>query len=388
MNLTSIAARNIGRNKLRTSLTVSVVAIATLFFILLRTVVWSWTSASEFSKKDRIATRHKVSFIMQLPKRYAEEIATIPGVTAVAWANWFGAKDPKNEQDFFATIATDPKSLLGVYSEIKTSEAEKQAWFEDRQGALVGDALAKKKGWKLGDKVTLSGTIYPGDWTFNVRGIYTTTTTNVDRSTLWFHWDYLNESLPARQKDMVGWIMTNIKDSSQSGRISKEVDAKFDDRDLQTITMSEAALNQSFLGMFSAVLKAIDIVSVVITLIMALIVGNTIAMGVRERTNEYGVLRAIGFLPKHIVRFILAEGVVIGVIGGLIGVMLGYPVVNGALGRVIEENMGNMFPQFKVQPEMAAFAFALAVVLGLVAAILPARKASRLQVVEALRRVG
>jgi putative ABC transport system permease protein len=388
MNLTSIAARNIGRNKLRTTLTVTVVAIATLFFILLRTVVWSWTSASEFSKKDRIATRHKVSFIMQLPKRYAEEIAVVPGVTAVAWANWFGAKDPKNEQDFFATIATDPKSLLNVYSEIKTTEPEKQAWFEDRQGALVGDALAKKKGWKIGDKVTLSGTIYPGDWTFNVRGIYTTTTTNVDRSTLWFHWDYLNESLPPRQKDMVGWIMTNIADSSQSGRISKEIDAKFDNRDLQTITMSEAALNQSFLGMFSAVLKAIDIVSIVITLIMALIVGNTIAMGVRERTNEYGVLRAIGFLPSHIARFILAEGLVIGVLGGTVGVLLGYPVVNGAMSRVIEENMGNMFPQFKVQPSIAAFAFVLATLLGIVAAILPARKASQLQVVEALRRVG
>jgi putative ABC transport system permease protein len=388
MTLAGIAARNIGRNKLRTTLTVTVVAIATLFFILLRTVVWSWTSAAEFSKKDRIATRHKVSFVMQLPKRYAEEIAAVPGVTAVAWANWFGAKDPKNETDFFASIATDPKSLLDVYSEIKTSPAEKQAWFEDRQGALVGDALAKKKGWKVGDKVTLAGTIFPGDWTFNVRGIYTTTTTNVDRSTLWFHWNYLNESLPPRQKDMVGWIMTNIADSSQSGRISKEIDAKFDDRDLQTITMSEAALNQSFLGMFSAVLKAIDIVSVVITLIMALIVGNTIAMGVRERTNEYGVLRAIGFLPSHIARFILVEGVVIGVLGGLIGVLLGYPVVNNGMGRLIEENMGNMFPQFKVQPTVAAFAFGLATLLGLLAAILPARQASRLQVVEALRRVG
>ena len=388
MNLTSIAARNIGRNKLRTSLTVAVVAIATLFFILLRTVVWSWTSASEFSKKDRIATRHKVSFIMQLPKRYTEEIAQMPGVTAVSYANWFGAKDLKNENDFFATIATDPKSLLNVYSEIKTSEGEKQAWIEDRQGALVGDALAKKKGWKVGDKVTLSGTIYPGDWTFNIRGIYTTTTTNVDRSTLWFHWNYMNESLDARRKDMVGWIVTNIKDASNSGRISKEIDAKFENRDLQTITMSEAALNQSFLGMFAAVLKAIDIVSVVITLIMALIVGNTIAMGVRERTNEYGVLRAIGFLPVHIVRFILAEGLVIGVLGGLIGVLLGYPLINNGMGRVIEENMGQFFPQFRVQPQMAAFALALATLLGLVAAILPARKASRLQVVEALRRVG
>lgn len=388
MTLAGIAARNIKRNKLRTTLTVTVVAIATLFFILLRTVVWSWTSASEFSKKDRIASRHKVSFIMQLPKRYADEIATIPGVKAVAWANWFGAKDPKNEQDFFATIATDPKTLLDVYSEIKTTEAEKAAWFEDRQGALVGDALAKKKGWKVGDKVTLSGTIYPGDWTFNVRGIYTTTTTNVDRSTLWFHYNYLNESLQPRQKDMVGWIVANIADASQSGRISKEVDAKFENRDLQTITMSEAALNQSFLGMFATVLQAIDIVSIVITLIMALIVGNTIAMGVRERTNEYGVLRAIGFLPGHIARFILVEGLVIGILGGLIGVLLGYPVVNNGMGRVIEENMGNMFPQFKVQPTVAVFAFALATMLGLVASVLPARKAARLQVVEALRRVG
>jgi putative ABC transport system permease protein len=388
MTLTGIAARNIGRNKLRTTLTVAVVAIAILFFLLLRTVVWSWTSAAEFSKKDRIASRHKVSFIMQLPKRYAEEIATIPGVSAVTYASWFGAKDMKNEQDFFATIATDPQSLLAVYSEIKTTEAEKQAWFEDRQGALVGDALAKKKGWKVGDKVTLAGTIYPGDWTFNIRGIYTTSTTNVDRSTLWFHWNYVNESLLPRQKDMVGWIVANIKDASTSGRISKEVDAKFENRDLQTITMSEAALNQSFLGMFAAVLNGIDIVSIVITLIMGLIVGNTIAMGVRERTNEYGVLRAIGFLPSHIARFILAEGLVIGMLGGVIGVVLGYPLVNNGMGRVIEENMGQFFPQFRVQPSMAAFAFGLALMLGLVAAILPARQAAKLQVVDALRRVG
>lgn len=388
MTLTSIAARNIGRNKLRTTLTITVVAIATLFFILLRTVVWSWTSASEFAKKDRIATRHKVSFVLQLPKRYVDEIAQIPGVAAVSYASWFGAKNPRNEQDFFATIATDPKSLLDVYSEMKVAPEQKEAWFNDRQGALIGDSLAKKEGWKVGDRVTLKGTIYPGDWTFNIRGIYTTTTTNVDRSTLWFHWNYLNESLPERRKDQVGWIATNIRNAGDSGRISKEIDAKFDTRDLQTITMSEAALNQSFLGMFAAVLKAIDIVSVVITLIMALIVGNTIAMGVRERTNEYGVLRAIGFLPSHVARFILVEGVVIGVLGGLIGVLLAYPVVNNGMGRVIEENMGNMFAQFRVQAPIAAFAFGLATLLGLFAAILPARKAASLQVVEALRRVG
>ncbi len=388
MTLFSIAARNIGRNKLRTSLTVAVVAIATLFFIMLRTVVWSWTSASEFAAKDRIATRHKVSFVMQLPKRYAEEIAQMPGVTAVCYANWFGGKDPKDENDFFATIATDPPNLLKVYPEIKAPEDQKQAWIADRRGALIGDALAKKKHWKVGDKITLAGSIYPGNWDFNVSGIYTTTTTNVDRSTVWFHWDYMNESLPERRKDLVGWIVSNINDPGASGRISKAVDAKFDDRDLQTITMSEAALNQSFLGMFSAILKAIDLVSVVMIAIMGLIVGNTIAMGVRERTNEYGVLRAIGFLPKHIAQFVLGEALVIGIVGGVVGLGLGYPFVNLGVGRFLEENMGQMFPQFRVQPQIALMAFGLALGLAIVSAILPARKAASLQVVESLRRVG
>jgi putative ABC transport system permease protein len=388
MTLLGVAVRNIKRSKLRTVLTLAVVAIATLFFILLRTVVWSWTSASEFSAKDRIATRHKVSFVMTLPKRYTEEIAQIPGVKGVAYANWFGAKNPKDETDFFATIATEPKSLLEVYHEIQTTPAEKEAWFANRRGALIGDALAKKEGWKVGDKVTLTGSIYPGDWEFFISGIYTTTTTNVDRSTLYFHWDYMNESLPVGRKDQVGWIVTNIKDAGASGRISKEIDAKFDERDLQTVTMSEAALNQSFLGMFSAILKAVDVVSIVMIMIMGLIVGNTIAMGVRERTNEYGVLRAIGFLPKHIAQFVLGEAAAIGFFGGLIGVFFGYPFINTLVGRALEENMGNMFPQFKVQPGIAALGLGLAIVLAVVSAILPARQAASLKVVDALRRVG
>jgi putative ABC transport system permease protein len=388
MTLTSVAARNIGRNKLRTTLTVTVVAIATLFFIMLRTVVWAWTSAAEFSAKDRIASRHKVSFIMPLPRRYADEIAQMQGVKAVAWASWFGAKDPKNEQEFFATIAVPPKPYLDVYTEMKVPEEQKQAWYQDRRGALVGDALAKKQGWKVGDKVTLAGTIYPGDWDFFVRGIYTTKTTNVDRNTLFFHWDYLNESLPPQQKDQIGWIIANIDDAGASGRLSKEVDAKFDDRDTQTITMSEAALNQSFLGMFSAVLKAIDVVSLVIIVIMGLIVGNTIGMGVRERTNEYGVLRAIGFVPKHIAQFVLGEALVIGLLGGGLGLLIGYPFVNNVLGRALEENMGAFFPQFKVQPVIALIAFALAVLLAVVSGLLPARQAAGLKVVDALRRVG
>jgi putative ABC transport system permease protein len=218
--------------------------------------------------------------------------------------------------------------------------------------------------------------------------IYTTSTTNVDRSTLYFHWDYMNESLPARRKDQVGWILANIGDAGASGRISKEIDAKFAERDLQTVTMSEAALNQSFLGMFSAILKAVDVVSLVMISIMGLIVGNTIAMGVRERTNEYGVLRAIGFLPKHIAQLVLGEAAAIGLLGGLIGVGFGYPFVNGLVGRALEENMGNMFPQFRVQPDIALLGLGLAVILAMASAVLPARQAASLKVVDALRLVG
>jgi len=205
VNLATIAVRNIGRNKLRTSLTVLGVMVTILAFVLLRTVIWSWTAQVEASASDRVGTRHKISFIMTLPKRYAEEIKQVPGVTKVAYFNWFGAKDPKDENDFFATIATDPHDLFEVYDELKVPAEQKQSFFENRRGAVVGDSLAKKKGWKVGDKVTLKGTIFPGDWEFYVSGIYTATRSSVDRSTLYFHWDYLNDAVEARRKDQIGW---------------------------------------------------------------------------------------------------------------------------------------------------------------------------------------
>jgi putative ABC transport system permease protein len=388
VGLVTIAVRNIGRNKLRTFLTLAGVTVAVTFFIILRTVIWSWTAATEQASQDRIGTRHKVSFIMQLPARYLEEVRQIPGVTQVAGANWFGAKDPKKEEEFFSSIAVDPDDFLKVYDEVKVPADQAQAWKEDRQGALVGDALAKQKGWKVGDKIVLAGTIYPGDWEFHVSGIYTADRATVDRSTLWFHNKYLNESLPPRQQDQVGWIMARVKDPSRAAEVTRAIDQKFDSRDIQTISMSERALQASFLGMFSAVLSAIEIVSYVMMAIMGLILGNTIAMGVRERTHEYGVLRAIGFLPKHIVTFIMGEGLVLGALGGVIGLAVGYVFVGGFFGPLLEENMGAFFPFFRVSGSVAFAAVALAVLLGLLAAILPARSAAKLEVIGALRRVG
>jgi putative ABC transport system permease protein len=388
VRLATIAVKNVMRNRLRTLLTSVGVAAALLMFIALRTMNWSWTAAEKVSASDRIGVRHKITFIMTLPKRYAEEIRDTPGVTAVTYANWFGAKDPKNESDFFATIAVEPEDLLNVYKEIEVPPDQVTAWKENRRGALVGDALAKKKGWKVGDKVTLRGTIYPGDWEFHISGIYTSKRASVDRSTLWFHWKYLNESVDARRRDQVGWVVARVSDPGRSAEICRAIDQRFSERDIQTLSMSERAMQASFLGMLSAILRAIDVVSVVIVLIMMLILGNTIAMGVRDRTGEYGVLRAIGFLPKHIVLFVVGEAMVVALLGAALGIGLSYPLVERGLGRFLEENMGAIFPYFRVQPALAATALGLALLGSLLAAAIPAYRASKLKVVDSLRRVG
>jgi len=198
----------------------------------------------------------------------------------------------------------------------------------------------------------------------------------------------LNEKGPARAKDQVGWIVTRLDDPSKTADIAKTIDKGFEDREIQTLSQDERSFQTSFLAMFSAILSAIDIVSVAIMVIMMLILGNTIAMAVRERTSEYGVLRAVGFLPRHVAFFVLGESAVIGVVGGVLGVAISYPIVEKGLGRFIEENMGTFFPYFRIDGPMIVAALLLATVLGLVAAAIPAYRASKVSVVDALRKVG
>jgi len=387
MNVASIGMRNITRNKTRTALTVLGGAVAVLAFVFFRTIVWAWNVGVEYSAKDRLGTRHKVSFILSMPKRYVETVRQVPGVTQATWANWFGAKDPRHPNDFFATLAVDPQSFLEVYNEAKVNPADKERWLQDRRGAIVGDVLAKKLGVKVGDKVTLQGTIYPGDWEFNIDGIYEATAKSIDRSQLFFHWTYMNESLPDRRKDQIGWITSRVNDPSQSANISAAIDKIFDEKDVQTTTMSERAMNNSFMAMFSAILKVLDIVSIIILFIMMLILGNTIAMGVRERTLEYGVLRALRFAPRHVTIFVMGEALTIGALAGILGLALAFPLIGG-MGRFLEENMGGFFPYFNMSAGIAVAALAISIGLAVVSSIIPARQASKLSVIDALRRVG
>lgn len=384
-----VVAKNALRNKLRFAMTVFGVAVTVVAFVMLRTVVHAWNAGAEYAAKDRLSTRHKVSFGLPLPKRYVDDIAAnVPGIRSTTYCDWFGGKWSKDPTEFFANLAC-ADNAFEVYPEVTVEEGALDRWKHDKQGAIVGDLLAKKLGWHVGDRVSLEGTFYPGIWDFTVVGTYTAAPHSaVDRSSFFFRWDYKNDGVPERDKNVIGWIFTRIDDPSRGAEVGRAIDALFADRDVQTLTMSERAANNSVLGAISAVLRAIDVVSAMVMGIMTLILGNTIAMGVRERTTEFGVLRTLGFRPGRIRVMIVGEALVMASAAGVLGLALGLPLVDLAVGRFLEENMGKFFPAFRVTASIAGAAFGLTIVLGAASALIPAVRAGRIPVTEALRRVG
>jgi len=395
VNVATYPTRNLFRRRGRTILTLIAIALTVLIFNVLRTCDHGWQVGAEEAAKDRLATRHKVSITMQLPKRYIDDLrdpAKLPGIKAATWANWFGGKDPRERVPFFAAFAADHLSWFEVMDEMKVEPAALDAWKQTNNGAILGDVLAKTLGVKVGDDLTITSDIYPGDWKFKVVGIYMPLRKTADRNSMVFRWDYLNNKLhenpqSATPKDQIGWVMSRIDDPSKSAEISRSIDKMFDERDDQTVTMSERAFQLSFLGGASAIINAFKWVSLGILLIMLLILANTVAMSVRERTHEYGVLRAIGFSPRYVFNFIMGEAVLVALLGGLAGVLLTMVLINGVVGPFIEENMGAFFPYFRTPMHVFGLALIGAVVVGVISGVVPAIGASRRKVTDALRRV-
>jgi len=388
MNLATYASKNMFRRKGRTILTVIGVMVAILIFTLIQTVVWAFNAGAEAAAKDRLATRHKVSITMQLPKTYIDQVRAVPGIKAATWANWFGAKDPKKRTEFFAGFAADHNTWFDVMDEMSVEPAALEEWKKTPNGTILGDVLAKTLQVKVGDRLMIHSDIYPGDWEFKVVGIYKPLRKTVDRNSMVFRWDYLNNDPRADfSHDTIGWVMSRIDDPKRSAAISKQIDKIFEERDDQTVTMSERAFQLSFLGGFSALLFAFKVVSWIIMLIMALILANTIAMSVRERTHEYGVLRAVGFQPGHVLGFIVAESALVGLVGGMLGAGFSWLLVNKMLGPAVEENMGGFFPYFTAPGTVLLAGLGFAALLGLLAGLIPGVLASRLKVTDALRRI-
>ena len=382
MTLAGLSVRNAFlRNKTRAFLTVLGVVITTVAFLFLRTVHTAWYASSEASSADRIVTRNAISLTQSLPLAYSDRIAQVPGVTRLTWSNWFGGiyKDRKN---FFAQFAIDAPTALEVF-DIRFVQGHKQDFLADRNSCIVGKGLADKFGWKLGDMVPLFSEIYPGDWKFRIAGVVEGADDASIANTMYFHWARLNEGLPDRIKNNVGVFTMKVANANDSPAVIRQIDNLFANSDAETHTETEKAFRLQFVSGSSAILTALQLVSVVILIIMALILGNTLAMGLRERTGELGAMRAIGFLPGHVRWLAYREGAMLGALGGLIGCVLAQPIIHG-VGR-FAAGVG-FLSNVSYTPSTAAMTVGVATVLGAAAAALPAVQAARMEIVNALRR--
>ena len=383
--LLKILLRNAARHRLRTVLTVAGTAVAILAFVLLQTVVDAWYSGVAASSANRLVTRNAISLLFPLPIHYRDRIRQVDGVASVSYGSWFGSyyQDPKN---FFVNLAMEPASYLALYPEYRLSEEERAAFLRDRTGAIVGRKLSERFGWKVGDTVPLKGTVFPGDWPVTVRGVYRGRDRNTDETLLLFHWEYLNETLrktdPGRV-DQVGIYVIGLARPEGAAAASVAIDSLFASSAAETLTESEQAFLLGFVSMSETILVATRVVALVVIATLLAVVGNTMAMSVRERIGEYEVLKTLGFGAGRVAASILGESVLITLLGGALGVGLAFPVT-GRFAVLV----GSFFPNFAVEPRTVLEALGAAVLVGIAAAALPARQAVRVRVAEALGRVG
>jgi len=388
VKLVKIVLKNLFRRPLRTILTMLGIATAVMAFGLIRTVVGAWNAGVAASAANRMITRQSVSFIFPLPLPYRQQIARIPGVTAVSWANWFGGVygNPNDFNDFWPRFAVDAETFYDLYPEYQVTADELAQFRKERNACIIGRKLAAKHGFKIGDVITMEGDIFPGRWEWVVRGIYTGRDQTVDETQMHFQWSYLYEQVqqrePGRPVD-AGWFILRVEPADAMPRVATAVDEQFVNSRAPTKTETEKAFQQGFVAMSSAIITSLQVVSVVIVGIILLVLANTILMAVRERTREYAVLKTLGFSARHLITLIFGESLVIALCGGLLGLALTFPMVAG-FGKAMQA----FFPIINVAPLTIALALGAALISGIIAAFFPAARVVRTPIVAGLRTVG
>jgi putative ABC transport system permease protein len=377
--------RNLFRHKLRSILTVVGVAVAVLAFGLLRTLVGLWYSGAEHASATRLVTRNAISLIFPLPVSYLERIRGVPGVSAVSYGNWFGGIYI-DEKHFFANYAVQAQSYLDLYPEFLLSPKEKNDFLLDRKGCIVGQRLARTYGWKVGDLITLKGTIFPGQWEFVLRGIYHGAEKATEERVLLFHWDYLNESLrqtTPRRADQAGFYIVGVKKPELAPDVALAIDALFKNSLAETLTETEKAFQMGFVSMTEAIMVAIQIVSYMVIAIIMVVAANTMAMTARERIGEYATLKTLGFKTVHLGILIYGESVAISVMGGIIGVICTFPAA-----QWIEVELAQYFPYFSVSRETIMLQLLAALVVGVVSGAFPTWRGATIRIADGLKRIG
>jgi putative ABC transport system permease protein len=372
--------RNLLRRKVRTFFTVLSILVAFILFGLLMTIRVAFSLGVDLAGADRLVQLHKVGFLIFLPLSHKDRIAQVPGVKEVTYQTWFGGiyQDPSN---FFAQMAVDPEAFLRMYPEFNVPPEQAKAWITDRTGALVGRALAERFGWKVGDRVPLQGTIFNTGrpWEFTIDGIYDGEQKGTDTTQFLFHYDFLREAGMGGQS-LVGWYVIRVEDPQQAAQIAQRIDAQFANSAFETKTSTEKAFVQGFakqIGDIGAIMVAI---SVAVLFTILLVAGNTMAQSIRERTSELAVLKTVGFSDGKILGLVLAESCAIAIVGGVIGLVIGWVITEQG------DPTGGMLPSFYLPGRDLVIGALLVLVLGLLAGILPAWQASRLRIVDALRR--
>jgi putative ABC transport system permease protein len=336
---------------------------------------------------ERLMMIDKISLINPIPLSYKQRIASTEGVVDLSHANWFGGiyQDPKN---FFANMAVDPESWLRVYPEFQMPEEQKKAWLANRTGAIVGADLARRFGWKVGDRVPLQGVIYRtpngGPWEFTIDGIYDSGEKGVDKSQFFFHYDYMNETIRNNQNfgiDQVGWYVIKLKDPAEAEAVAQKLDGMFANSPNETKTATEKAFIAGFAKQIGDIGSIMIAIAGAVLFTILLVTANTMAQAIRERTNELAILKTLGFSDRRILGLVLAESCVIAIVGGGLGLAVAWPVVS-----YVGLQTNGMVPPLYLPTRDVVVGAAIILALGLATGLWPAVQASRLRIVDALRK--
>ena len=381
MKFLPLVWKNVWRRKFRTTFTLLSIFVAFLLFGILMTIRTAFSLGVDLAGLDRLVLINKVSLIIPLPVSYQTRLQQVAGVDMATHQTWFGGvyQDPSN---FFANIAVVPEPFLRIYPEFTLPPDQVQAWLADRQGAIVGRDLADRFGWKVGDRIPLTGTIWQPKqgkpWEFNVSGIYDGAA-GIDKTQLFFRYDYLDENR-ADGSGLVGWYVVKIGDASRSVELSRTFDEMFANSSAETKTTTEKGFVESFakqIGDIGAIMIAI---SSTVLFMFGLVAASTMAQSVRERTNELAVLKTLGFSGAAILMLVLAESLFIAFVGGGLGLAAAWLIVQRG------DPTGGMLAIYVLTAGNMAIGVALMALMGVLAGVMPAMAAMRLRITDALRR--
>ena len=383
MKYSRLLFANLFREKTRLALTIGSFAVALFLFGFLAIVNEAFSGGVDVAGADRLVVINRTSIIQPLPRSYMERMLRMKGVKQIAFANWFGGVY-QNERNFLASFAIDTANWRQMYPELKVSDEEWHRFVGDRQGAIVGETIAKKFHWKVGDRVPLIGQIFQGTWEFNIDGIYHGTRAQDDETQFWFQWAYLDEHISqgSSYKGMIGWYTVKVESPDDSVRVAKAIDSEFANSPYETHTDTEKAFAAGWVKQFGNIKFLIMTIGTVVFFTLLLVTGNTMATAVRERVGELAVLKALGYSDRFVLLLVMAESLAIAIVGGGLGLLVSkvWTVFGG-------DPTHGMLPLFYLPQTMVVIGFGAALAVGLASGLIPAVNAMRLRVVEALRRV-